>query len=52
VFLDWVPKDMEEMTVAKSKNKYGEPMELNQGDYKIPPEYNQRWLYGLIGATK
>jgi hypothetical protein len=51
VFLDWVPKDMEELTVAKSKKQYGEPMELEAGAYKIPPEYQNRWLLGFTGAT-
>jgi hypothetical protein len=50
VFLDWVPRQMEKITVEKSKGKYGEPIELTQGGYYIPPEYSQRWLLGIAGA--
>jgi hypothetical protein len=50
VFLDWVPRDMEEITVTKSKNMYGAPIELGGGDYKVPAEYQTRWLLGFTGA--
>jgi hypothetical protein len=50
VFLDWVPGQMEKITVEKSKDKYGEPKELAQGDYYIPPEYSQRWIIGYAGG--
>jgi len=52
VWLDWVPRDMEEITVAKSKKMYGVPIELGAGAYKIPPEYMQRWLLGMAGAAQ
>jgi hypothetical protein len=50
VFVDWVPRDMEEITVTKSKNMYGEPIELSGGDYKVPAEYQKRWLVGFTGG--
>ncbi len=52
VFLDWVPREMEEMTLAKSKDKYGEPMALAYGAFKIPPEYQWRWVMGYTGASQ
>jgi hypothetical protein len=52
VFLDWVPRDMEELTVAKSKDKYGEPVPLASGEYTIPSEYQRRWMLGMGGGLQ
>ena len=46
VWVDWVPEELEKLTVKKSTDKYGAPKELALGQFKVPNEYIERYVKG------